>query len=236
MQARDVMTENVVCVTQTTAVHEVVRLMLKHHISAMPVVDAGRRVVGILSEGDLLRPEGSGRDPAAEQAGAVERAWWLGAMLMEKGGRLAASGETAGALMSRNVVSVTEDVPVNEIASILERNRIKRVPVVRDGVVVGIVSRANLLHALANTIIDHHEPGAAKDREVRDAVVKALLAGKGLEAALINATVRDGSVQLWGTVDSAEQAAAAERIAKGVQGVAFVQNNLALGPMSGVPV
>jgi len=236
MQARDVMTENVVCVTQATPVHEAVRLMLRRHISAVPVVDAGRRVVGMLSEGDLLRAEGSGHDPAAERAGAVERAWWLGAMLQEGGGRPEAAGESAGELMSRNVVSATEDTTVSEIAAILERNRIKRVPVLRDGVIVGIVSRANLLHALANTIVDHHEPRAAQDRAVRAALVKALLAGPGLGDALINVTVRDGAAQLWGTVDSAAQAATAERIAKAVKGVASVRNNLALGPMSGVPV
>jgi CBS domain-containing protein len=236
MQARDVMTEHVVCVTPATPVDEVVGLMLRYHISAVPVVDAGHRVVGMLSEGDLLRPEGGNHDFAAERSGARERAWWLGTILAKTDGWPSATGETAGALMSQNVVSVTEDTPVNEIAATLERQRIKRVPVVRDGVIVGIVSRANLLHALANTIIDHHEPGAEKDREVRDSLVKALLAGPALGVVLINATVRDGAVQLWGTVDSAEQRAIAERIAKGVRGVTSVRNNLALGPMSGVPV
>jgi len=230
------MTENVVCVTPVTPVDEVVGLMLRYHISALPVVDAGRRVVGMLSEGDLLRPEGGSHDFAAERSGARERAWWLGTILSETGGRPVAPGETAGELMSQNVVSVTEDTPVNEIAATLERQRIKRVPVVRDGVIVGIVSRANLLHALANTIIDHHEPGAAKDREVRGALVNALLAEPALGAALINATVRGGAVQLWGTVDSAAQGATAERIAKAVKDVKSVRNNLALGPMSGVPV
>ena len=230
MQARDVMAANVISVREDAPIHEVVALLLKHRISAVPVVDAAQRVVGIVSEGDLLRPEGA---IGAER----RRPWWLEAIISrvivsyEKAG-----GRTAGAVMTRNVVSVNEEMPVNEIAALLERNLIKRVPVLRDGNLVGIVSRANLLHGLADTIVDHHEPSAANDRELRSRLTKILLDNHKLDTVLINVTVSDGKVRLWGVVENADEAAVAERAAKALPGVKSVENNLGLGPMSGVPV
>jgi CBS domain-containing protein len=230
MLAKDIMTVNVVSVSQDTPIHEVVGLLLKYRISAVPVINRARKVVGIVSEGDLLRPEGTSR------AGA-QRPWWLEAIFA---GRIVAyetaGGRTAGGAMTRNVVTVDEVTPLNEIAGLLERHHIKRVPVVSDGKLTGIVSRANLLHGLANTIIDHHEPGAAKDRELRHKLMKTLLDDHKLDTVLVNVTVSDGNVRLWGVVENAEEAAAAESAAKTLPGVKSVENNLGLGPMSGVPV
>ena len=169
MRAKDIMTANVISVSEDTPVHEVVGLLLKYRISALPVVDSARTVVGIVSEGDLLRPEGASR-------AGTRRPWWLEAVFAgqpvayEK-----AQGRTAGAVMTRNVITVDENTPLNEIAELLERHHIKRVPVISEGRLVGIVSRANLLHGLANIIIDHHEPGAAKDRQLRHELMKILL-------------------------------------------------------------
>jgi len=232
MQARDVMTTNVVSVSESAPVHEVVALLLKHRISAVPVVNEAGRVVGMVSEGDLLRPEGSA-------ALGSERAWWLAAILAGEGGMgtySKARGETAGAVMSRKVITVTEETSLPQIASMLERFHIKRVPVVRNGVLVGIVSRANLLHGLANTIIERHEPGAAQDRDLRDHVMAALLGNAALGPVLVNVTAHEGAVRLWGRVDSTAQVEAAEQAAKAVPGVRSVENNLSLGPISGVPV
>ena len=230
MQAKDIMTVNVISVSEDTPVHELVGLLLKHRISALPVVDSARKVVGIVSEGDLLRPEGASR---AEMRGP----WWLEAFFAglpvtyEK-----AQGRTAGAMMTRNVITVDENTPLNEIAELLERHHIKRVPVLSDGSLVGIVSRANLLHGLANTIVDHHEPGAAKDRQLRQELMKILLDEHKLDTVFVNVTVRDGNVRLWGVVENADEAAAAERAAKTLPSVKSLQNNLGPGPMSGVPV
>jgi len=153
MQAKDVMTVNVISVSEATPVHEVVDLLLKYRISAVPVVDSAGKVAGIVSEGDLLQPEGATRPGA-------KRPWWLEAV---SAGRTVAyeraHGRTAGEVMTCNVITVEEDTPLNEIASLLERHHIKRVPVLNRGRLAGIVSRANLLHGLANTIIEHHEPG-----------------------------------------------------------------------------
>jgi predicted transcriptional regulator len=138
--------------------------------------------------------------------------------------------------MTRNVFTVEEDTPLGEIAEMLERYHIKRVPVLSDGKLAGIVSRANLLHGLANTIIDHHEPGATKDRQLREELVKILLDKHELEAVLVNVTVRNGNVRLWGVVENANEAAVAESAARSLPAVKSVENNLSPGPMSGVPV
>jgi BON domain-containing protein len=110
------------------------------------------------------------------------------------------------------------------------------VPVLRDGRLVGIISRANLLHGLANAIIDHHEPGAAKDRQLREQLVKILLEKPELEAVLVNVIVRNGNVRLWGVVENATQAAAAEGATRSLPAVKSVENNLAPASISGVPV
>ena len=147
-----------------------------------------------------------------------------------------ARGARAGAVMTRNVITVDEDTPLNEIAELLERHHIKRVPVLKDGKLAGIVSRANLLHGLANTIVDHHEPGAAKDRQLRTDLVKTLLAKHELDTALVNVTVIDGNVRLWGIVENARQAAMAETAVRSLPGVKSLVNNLGTGPISGEPI
>ena len=228
MQAKDIMTVNVISVSETTPVHEIVRLMLKHHISAVPVIDDARNVVGIVSEGDLLVAE-------TTSAGR-RRPWWLDTFLGEGVDYEKAHGRTASEIMTSKVVTVDEDTPVHQIAELLERNHIKRVPVLSGGRLAGIVSRANLLHGLANTIVDHHEPSAAKDRELRQQLMKTLLQSDQLDPVLVNVTVNDGNVRLWGMVESRDQAVAAESAARKLPGVKSIENNLGPGPMSGVPI
>lgn len=229
MQARDIMTVNVISVTEDSPIHEIVSLLLKYKISAVPVIDGSRKVVGIVSEGDLLRPE------ASDRAG-TRRPWWLEAVSTSRSVEHAkALGRTAGAVMTRNVIAVDENAPLNEIAELLERHHIKRVPVLRDGRLVGIVSRANLLQGLANTIIDRHEPGATKDRQLRHELMKILLDEHKLDPVFVNVTVREGKVRLWGVVENADEAAVAEAAAKSLPGVKAVENNLGTGAMSGVP-
>lgn len=142
------MTREVVAVAPDTTTHEIARILLDHGISAAPVVDASGQVVGMVSEGDLV-----GRDEAARLA---RRDWWLG--LLAEGEALNADflaslrqpGRRARDIMSTPVVTIGEAVEAPEIARLLTEHRIKRVPVLRDGRIVGIVSRANLLRAVAS--------------------------------------------------------------------------------------
>jgi CBS domain-containing protein len=156
MKARDVMTSQVVAVHADASVHDIARLLLENHISAVPVVDGGGAPIGIVSEGDLVARDEPGRE--------ARRDWWLG--LLAEGEPLGADflstlrprDSTAGEIMSKPVVVVGEDADVVEVARLLRDHRIKRAPVVRNGKLVGIVSRADLLRALADEEI--HPPGA----------------------------------------------------------------------------
>jgi CBS domain-containing protein len=147
MQARDVMTTNVATVSPDTPTREVAKLLLARRISAVPVLAAGGEPVGMVSEGDLV-----GRDATKR---AERRDWWL--ELLAEGTTLAptfvqfvaAADRPVSEVMATPVVTVCEDTDVAEIVRLLEEHRIKRVPVVRGGRVVGIVSRADLLRAFA---------------------------------------------------------------------------------------
>lgn len=171
MQARDVMTTQVTTVHRDTPVPEIARLLLEHRISAVPVVDAEGRVEGIVSEGDLMRRHDTDTD------GNSRSSWWL--RLFETTETAAeryirSHGRVAGEVMTRNVVAVDEDVPLSEIALLLEEKRIKRVPVIRDGRLVGIVSRANLLRALASRPTPPHAPGRTDDQALRERLLKEI--------------------------------------------------------------
>jgi CBS domain-containing protein len=139
------MTTDVVTVGPDARVVEVAETLLATRISAVPVIGERGELVGIVSEGDLMR--------RSEARTERRRAWWLEAF----GGRTAlanayvqANAQKVADIMTRNVVTATPDTPLGEIAALLERHHIKRVPVVRNGKVVGIVSRANLIQALAS--------------------------------------------------------------------------------------
>lgn len=146
MNARDVMTEAVVSVKPDTPVREIARLLLEKGISAVPVVDNNGAPIGMVSEGDLID-----RDQAAREA---RREWWL--ELLAEGEPLSpdllawlhSQERVARAIMSAPVITVSEATEVGEIARLLVDHRIKRVPVVRDGRVVGIVARGDLLRVL----------------------------------------------------------------------------------------
>lgn len=147
IDAGSIMTQPVVAIRPDATVAEVANLLVTKGISAVPVCDDAGRLLGMISEGDLLRPFGL--------AHALRRAWWLeilardGEWVPELVEYLRSKPQTARDLMSQSVVSISEHTTLGELADLLLRHRIKRVPVVRDGKVVGVVSRADLVRALA---------------------------------------------------------------------------------------
>jgi CBS domain-containing protein len=150
MKAVDVMVRDVVTATPDTDVAEAVRLLGEHDVSALPVVDEDRAVVGIISASDLLRREEIGTEK--------HRPWWIEAVT--PAATLAhefakSRGQRVEEVMSTEVVSALEDAPLDEIA-LLEKHRIKRVPIIKEGKLVGIVSRSNLIQALASAQIGVH--------------------------------------------------------------------------------
>ncbi|MBI4194208.1 MAG: CBS domain-containing protein [Betaproteobacteria bacterium] len=222
MKAKDVMTKSVVSVDPDTDVRKIARLLLQRHISAVPVVDGRGRVIGMVSEGDLMRR------PESRTEG--HPSWWLDLLdgpeehaLMY----LKSHGTTARDVMTRKVITVGENTSLEDIATLLERNRIKRVPVLSGGKLVGIVSRANLLHGLVAARGKPVRRAAPDSRRVRDAVM-AELRKAGVQTLYMNVVIADGTAQLWGYAESAAERRAVALAARRTPGVKKVENHLAV--------
>ncbi|MGM0701363.1 MAG: CBS domain-containing protein [Pseudomonadota bacterium] len=225
MQAVDVMTPNVITVEPDTDVREIARLLLENHISAVPVVNEEQAVLGIVSEGDLMRRVENGTER--------RKSWWLKSLFHgagDAGDYVKSHGRKASEIMTRDLITITEDTPLNRIARLLEKHHIKRVPVVRDGRLVGIVSRANLLRGFSATAPDADTPVTADDREIRDAILKEVDKNTSVWVDRINVIVADGAVQLWGLVESQEEQMAVQVAAENTPGVKKIENNLGLVP------
>ncbi len=221
MKAADIMVTDVITVKPDSQVQDVAGLMLANRISALPVVDDAGALVGIVSEGDLLRRNeaGTGHD----------RAWWLKLLMSRE--NLAAEyvkehARKVADVMTRSVVSADPDTPVADIASLLERHRIKRVPIVRNGKVVGIVSRANLVQALATFRKKVIAPQSVADAELREKVVARLNSEPWVRPNLVNVTVTDGTVDLWGIVELSVEKQALRVAVEVTPGVKAVNDNV----------
>lgn len=219
MKAADIMVTNVVTISPDTTVADAADILLKNRISGVPVVDGGR-LVGILSEGDLLR--------RVEARTERRRSWWL--EMLTGTDRLAAEYVKSHAnkvrdVMTTDIVSATDTAELDEIADLLERHHIKRVPIVRNGQMVGIVSRANLLQALASKR-DRSTSPTSDDRAIREEILRRIKEAPWGTAWGLNVTVQAGVVDLWGGVTSEEQKAAIRIAAETVSGVKQVNTNL----------
>lgn len=224
MKASDIMATDVIAVSPETSVQEVAELLLKHHISGLPVVDADRRVVGLVSEGDLLR--------RAEAGTGHERSWWLKLLMGREGlatEYIREHSRKVADVMSREVITVEPDALVSEVAELLECHRIKRTPVVKDGRLVGVVSRANLLHALAAMRRDLPAKPVA-DSDLRKTIMARLAAEPWVQSSLVNVTVSDGVADVWGIVDSAAEKQALRIAVETAPGVKAVNDNLIVRP------
>ena len=220
MHAIDVMTSEAISVDENATVPAVARLLAERGISAVPVVDKENQVIGMVSEGDLLHRIETGTER--------RRSWWLEMMASTNslaGDYIKSHSGRVKDVMTRNVLSVTETTSVGDIAVLLETNRIKRVPVLRDGKLVGIVSRANLVQALAMTI----EPlsGAkADDRGIREQLLAELKAQRWAEVSPANVTVKDGVVHLWSSYLSEQEKRALVVAAENFPGVRWVEDHM----------
>jgi CBS domain-containing protein len=217
MQAKDIMTSPVITVGPDTSVTEIATLLLERRISGVPVVDRDGTVLGIVSEGDLLR--------RVEMKTERRRSRWL-EMLTDQGDRAAdfvkSHGTLARDIMSREMITVEPSTDLAEIAELMERHRIKRVPVVADGALVGIISRANLLHGLVAYKRSPAGTAAVSDPEIRAGLNDLLRRESWADLNRINVVVSDGVVHLWGVVDSEEQRHALTVAARSVPGVKSV--------------
>jgi len=220
MKAQDVMVRDVVTVGPDTEVSEAVALLVKHDISAVPVLNGDDNLIGILSEADLLE---------REELGAEHRhPWWIETLMPAS--KLAeefakAHGKKVSEVMSTNVITASEDTPVSEIAALLERHRIKRVPIVKGNKVVGIVSQSNLIQALASSK-PASEPKSATDRSIRLELLDRLSKQQWTDFGSRNIIVQGGVVHLWGLVGSESERKALTALAEGVPGVSDVADEM----------
>jgi CBS domain-containing protein len=230
MQAKDVMTSPVLSVSPDATIQQAARTMLQRRISGLPVIDKDERLVGILTEGDLLRRVETGTER--------QRPRWLEFLLGP--GRLAdeytrSHGRKVKEVMSRDPVTVTEDAALDEVVKLMEKRQFKRVPVVRGGEVIGIITRANLLHALAGVSRETSASAESTDAAIRSAFLAELAKEKWAPIALINPIVRNGVVELWGSITDERERQALVVAAENVPGVRSVRDHLAwVEPTSGM--
>jgi CBS domain-containing protein len=219
MKARDVMTSPVVTARPETPVADIASLLLEKRISGVPIVGDRGEVVGIVSEVDLVRRVETGTER--------KRSRWFETLIdpnIRAADYARSRGLCARDVMSREVISVTSETDLAEVARVLEVHRIKRVPVIDGGRLAGIVSRANLLHGLV-AYGARAASGQQSDRDIGAAVEARLADLSWLDASRLNTVVNDGVVHLWGALKSDEQRRALEIAVQGVPGVRAVENH-----------
>jgi len=220
MKAKDVMTVNVISTQPQAAVMQAVRIMLQKRISGLPVINESGRLVGIITEGDLLR--------RAETGTQKHRPRWLEFLLGP--GRLATEyvqthGRKVDEVMTREPVTVTEDTPLDDVVRTMEKHRIKRVPVMRGQELVGLISRANLLHALAS-VSSQVGAGTVDDADIRGRLLAELQSERWAPVGTVDVVVRDGIVDLWGAIADERQREALVVAAENTPGVNAVRDHL----------
>jgi CBS domain-containing protein len=225
------MTRDVISIEPDATVLQAARLMLQHRISGLPVIDKSGKLVGVLSEGDFLRR----RETHTER----RRSRWLEFLMGP--GRIAAEythshGSKVSEAMTTEVRTISEVTPLEDIVELMERHRIKRVPVLCGNEVVGIVTRSNLMHAMVS--LARAAPSAPKDdAAIREQLLAEMQKQQWAPAATTNVVVHDGVVELWGTVIDDRQRDALRVAAENIPGVKDVKDHLVwVEPTSGLTI
>ena len=215
------MTNTVITVGPNKPLNEIAQLLIKHRISAVPVIDKDKKLLGIVSEGDLVhRIRGDNELP---------RSWWL-SLIGDPNDvpkeYIRTHGKTAKDVMTKEVITATPFTSIGELAELLETKKIKRVPIVEAGKLIGIVSRANIIQALAAR--DHAElPSVTlSDQEIRKTVLEECYQHEWASDATVNVVVKNGVVHFWGLVNSEDAKDALRIAAENIPGVKEVKENL----------
>ncbi|WP_061166448.1 CBS domain-containing protein [Caballeronia hypogeia] len=225
MRASDIMTTSIITASPDMSVRNAAGTMVFAGISGMPVVDESGKLLGIVTEGDLMHRAELG-------TGVRQRAWWL--ELVASTSELASQYVREHArkvrdVMTTDVATITESMPVADIADLLDRRKIKRVPVMRDGKLVGVVSRANLIRALVTMAPEVPADIESGDNAIREDVLAAM-AGQPWALARENVIVEGGTVHLWGPVVGSDEGNAIRVAAENVPGVKGVVPHFGLPP------
>ena len=228
MRAHQIMTRPVITILPDAPITEAASIMLQRHISGLPVVDAAGKLVGIVSEGDFIR---------RSEIGTQRRRGRFLKFILGPGQAATdfvhEHGRRISEIMTRDPITVTEDTTLETIVSLMEKNKLKRLPVIRAGRVVGIVSRANLLQAVASLARQIPDP-TADDDHIRDRIIDAL-GREDWGPHGLSVVVRDGVVNLGGIITDERARQAALVCAANIAGVKKVHDNLCwVDPMSGL--
>lgn len=221
MKVREIMSVPAITVGPEEPVARIAKLLLKRRISAVPVVDANGRPLGMVSEGDLMRRPETGTERPTN--------WWLDLIAdptEQAQSYVRTHGSVASEVMTKPVITVQENDDIANVADILERHHIKRVAVVRGDKVIGIVSRANLLRAFASQA-RHVAAPPDGDEDIREAVLRAIK-NEGLSAPLVNVVASHGVVHLWGLVEAKAQRDALKVCAEEIVGRDKVENHVGI--------
>jgi CBS domain-containing protein len=223
MRAHQIMTPQVITVGADTTIVEAANMMLRHHVSGLPVVDAMGGLIGIISEGDFIR--------RTETATQHKRGRWLS--FLTGADRVAAEfahehGRKVGEIMTPDPLTVTEGTPLDQVVQIMETKNVKRLPVMRGDRMVGILTRSDFLAAVAN--LAHAVPGPSVDDDHIRSEVFAAIRQAPWRPCRLNVTVRDGIVSLNGVIKKENARKAAIVAAENVAGVRKVQDHLSVAP------
>ncbi|WP_240048357.1 CBS domain-containing protein [Crenalkalicoccus roseus] len=226
MRARELMSRDLVVVPPETPVPAVAELLAARGISAVPVVDEGGRPLGIVTEGDLIR--------RLAEAPRGPLGWFLDLFrdptpMIRRYAK--AHGATARDVMTKELVCVEEDTPAERIAALMERHNIRRVPVLREGRLAGMVSRADLLRALLRREAAPSAPAPAEDREILRAVIAAMREQPWTDTFWVYPDVSDGVVTLYGYARSDDMREGLRLLAQRVPGVKRVEDRMQRMPL-----
>jgi CBS-domain-containing membrane protein len=230
MLARDVMTAPVISVTPSTRTRDAIELMLTHHLSGLPVLDEAGKLVGVLSEGDLIRRSELGTEK--------HRSRFIAFILGP--GRAAHDYTKSHArfvrgVMTEEVIAVTEDTSIEEIVTLMETHAIKRLPVMRGDDIVGMVSRSDLLRALVAASRRRDE--TVDDGAIKERIIAEFAKEEWAPSDCIGVEVKDGTVALIGTIFDARQRLALKVAVENTPGVKAVHDHLVwIDPGSGLVI
>jgi CBS domain-containing protein len=231
MKAMDVMQRELVTTTAEASIDDAARLMVAHHISGVPVVDASGALLGILSEGDLLRRTELGTE-------AKVPAWigWLAGQGRAAREYVRENARKVGEIMTTPAISVAPQTELAEVVALMESRRIKRVPVVEDSRLVGMLTRCDLMRALAS-LLPKADSRPIADAKLRLRLLALLRDQKWAPRGCVDVKVVDGVVELLGVITDERTRQAMQVLTENTPGVRAVTNNLIwIEPMSGIPI
>jgi len=231
MKAKDVMTHCLVSIAPDAPIRDAIARMISHQVSGMPVIDKDGTLVGMISESDFLRR-------AEMHTEAPQRRWLellLGpASVADEYAR--SHGRTVKEVMSAEIVTAGKETPLSDIVGLMEEHGIKRVPIVEDGHVVGIVSRADLMTALGELLLKPRSSAAAADAVIRRTVLSEMRKEPWCPVHAITVKVRDGVVELDGTIFDERQRRALAVLVENVEGVKRIRDLMTLQQATGASV